>query len=140
MSGLGVLTLSHSRAHEATPGYKRPEDANNEFSFLQLISGLPQVEACVVLLHQSSRLLAFIVTSSLADQAAGSPLTSAQHREDQTGILRTPVEAAGRADGDPSTLVLGQLSLLLPSYSVPDTLVVVPALCQTPHGEKSQSL
>lgn len=98
----------------------------NDFSSLQLISGVPQVEACVVLLHQRSRLLAFVVKSLLADQGADPPLTPVQHQEDQTG----------RADGDLSREVLRQLSLLLPSYSVPDTLVVVPALCQTPHGEK----
>lgn len=92
-----------------------------------------------MLLHQRSRLLAFVVGSSLADQAAVSPLTSAQQREDQTGLPQTPVEATGSADGDLSRLVQKQLSLLLPSHSVPDTLVVVPALCQTPHGEKSES-
>lgn len=83
-----------------------------------------------MLLHQRSRLLAFAVTS---------PLASTQQPEDQTGLQQTAVEAVAGADGDLSRLVLRQLSLLLPSHSVPDTLVVVPALCQTPHGEKSQS-
>lgn len=79
-----------------------------------------------MLLHQRSRLLAFIVASPLV----ASPLASAQQREDQAGLPQT--------DGNLSSLVLRQLSLLLPSHSVPDTLVVVPALCQTPHGEKSR--
>lgn len=108
------------------------------FPFLQLISGLPQVEACVVLLHERSRLLAFVVPSPPADEAAAPPLLSVQQREDQTVLPRTPAEATAGEDGEPSRLVLRQLSLLLPSHSVPDTLVVVPALCQTAHGEKSQ--
>uniref|UniRef100_A0A3Q3JDU7 AMP-dependent synthetase/ligase domain-containing protein n=1 Tax=Monopterus albus TaxID=43700 RepID=A0A3Q3JDU7_MONAL len=32
--------------------------------------------------------------------------------------------------------ILKQLSLLLPSYSVPDTLILIPALSLTPHGER----
>uniref|UniRef100_A0A3Q1ALR7 Carrier domain-containing protein n=1 Tax=Amphiprion ocellaris TaxID=80972 RepID=A0A3Q1ALR7_AMPOC len=32
-------------------------------------------------------------------------------------------------------VILSQLSLLLPPHSVPDTLVLVPALCLTPHGK-----
>uniref|UniRef100_H2UT81 Aminoadipate-semialdehyde dehydrogenase n=1 Tax=Takifugu rubripes TaxID=31033 RepID=H2UT81_TAKRU len=35
-------------------------------------------------------------------------------------------------------LVLNQLSLLLPSYSVPDALLLVPALPLTPHGKQNK--
>lgn len=106
---------------------------------LQLICGLPEVEACTVLLHQRSRLLAFVVLSPLVDRAAASSPASVQRQEDQTGLLRTPAEATGGADGDPGRHeVLRQLSLLLPAHSVPDAMVVVPALSHTPHGEKRQ--
>uniref|UniRef100_A0A3Q4G5B4 Aminoadipate-semialdehyde dehydrogenase n=1 Tax=Neolamprologus brichardi TaxID=32507 RepID=A0A3Q4G5B4_NEOBR len=42
---------------------------------------------------------------------------------------------SGGADGDLKKLILSQLSLLLPAHSVPDTLVLVPALCLTAHGK-----
>lgn len=112
---------------------------------LQLILSLPQVEACAVGLHEGSRLLAFVVTSTSGDQKADSPLTSvqqhaeltpaAEHREDLPSSARRHQEETDGADGDLSRLVLSQLSLLLPPHSVPDTLVPVPALCLTPHGE-----
>lgn len=105
---------------------------------LQLILGLPQVEACAVALFEATRLLAFVVPSTSGDQKEASPLTSAQKHPE-----RTPSASAvshhqgetGGADGDLRRLILNQLSLLLPSHSVPDTLVQVPALCLTPHGE-----
>lgn len=106
---------------------------------LQLISSLPQVEACAVGLHEGFRLLAFVVASTSGDQTAASPLASVQKRVEQTHLpapAKRHQEETGGADGDLSRLILSQLSLLLPSHSVPDTLVVVPALCQTPHGER----
>lgn len=106
---------------------------------LQLMLSLPQVEACAVGLYEGVRLLAFVVTSTFGEQRAASPLTSVQKHVEQTD-LHSPVthhqEEAGGADGDLSRLILSQLSLLLPSHSVPDTLVLVSALCQTPHGER----
>lgn len=104
---------------------------------------LPQVEACAVSLYEGSRLLAFVVTSTSGDQKAASPLPPAQQHAEQTPLAsaecqeddeRHGVETGG-ADGDLSGLILNQLSLLLPSYSVPDTLVLIPALSLTPHGE-----
>uniref|UniRef100_A0A665VA80 Aminoadipate-semialdehyde dehydrogenase n=1 Tax=Echeneis naucrates TaxID=173247 RepID=A0A665VA80_ECHNA len=84
---------------------KRHGKRVNLDSLQQLIVSLPQVEACAVGLHEGSRLLAFVVMSTSADQRA-------LHR-----------------------LIVKQLSVLLPSYSVPDTLVQVPALCLTHHGK-----
>ncbi|XP_075943483.1 beta-alanine-activating enzyme isoform X1 [Anarhichas minor] len=111
---------------------KRHGKRVNLESVQQLICSLPQVEACAVCLHGGFRLLAFVVASTSGDQRAASPLTPAQERAD-------PVPAehrrAGETDGDLSRLVLNRLSLLLPSHSVPDTLVLVPALCLTPHGK-----
>lgn len=50
---------------------------------------------------------------------------------DQTG-LRRPVSDA---DGDLARLILRQLCAMLPSHSVPDVLLMVPALYHTPHGQ-----
>ncbi|XP_061680411.1 beta-alanine-activating enzyme isoform X2 [Syngnathoides biaculeatus] len=75
----------------------------------QLLSSLPEVESCAVCLHEGSRLLAFAATSSPAE--APSP------------------------SSDPSGLLLKRLTPLLPSYAVPDTLVLVPALPLTRHGK-----
>lgn len=97
--------------------------------------------------YEGSRLLAFVVASTSGDQRAASPLTSvqkqaeqtpsasAEHRGDPHPAVSHHQEEAGGADGDLRRLILSQLSRLLPSYSVPDTLVLVPALCLTSHGE-----
>lgn len=109
------------------------------FSLLQLILSLPQVEACAVVLHESSPLLAFVVASTSGDQrpalTSAERSASAEHRGDLLSPVKQRQEEPGGADGDLSRLILNQLSLLLPSYSVPDTLLLVPALCLTPHGE-----
>lgn len=93
--------------------------------FLQLILSLPQVEACAVGLHEGFRLLAFVVPSKNqpVQQQRGQP------------ELPPATEEADGADGDLRRLILNQLSLLLPSHSVPDTLLLIPALLFTPHGE-----
>lgn len=106
----------------------------------QLMLSLPQVEACAVGLHEGSRLLAFVVASASDHQKAASPSLSVHQRAEQTpsslpsSVKHPPEESAG-ADGDLKKLVQSQLSLLLPAHSVPDTLVLVPALCLTAHGE-----
>ncbi|XP_029285860.1 beta-alanine-activating enzyme [Cottoperca gobio] len=124
---------------------KRHGKRVNLDSLQQLTSSLPQVEACAVCLYEASRLLAFVVASTSGDQKAASPLTSAQKHAEQTPSseqredLPPPVKhrqgETGGTDGDLSRLILNQLSLLLPSHSVPDTLLLVPALCLTPHGK-----
>ncbi|XP_061540713.1 beta-alanine-activating enzyme isoform X1 [Phycodurus eques] len=80
----------------------------------QLLSSLPEVESCAACLHEGSRLLAFAVTAAPAgSEDAGPPSSSS----------------------DPSGHLLKRLTPLLPSYAVPDTLVLVPALPLTPHGK-----
>lgn len=44
-------------------------------------------------------------------------------------------EEAGGADGHLARLILRQLCATLPTHSVPDVLLMVPALCHTPHGQ-----
>ncbi|XP_039985544.1 beta-alanine-activating enzyme isoform X2 [Xiphias gladius] len=127
---------------------KRHGKRVNLDSLQHLIMSLPQVEACAVGLYEGSRLLAFVVASTSGDQRAASPLPSVQQHVDkspstfprhQEEDLPSPVklhqEETSGADGDLSRLIVNQLSLLLPSHSVPDTLVLVPALCLTPHGK-----
>ena len=99
---------------------------------LQLIVHLPQVEACAVTLHGNSRLLAFIVAATPAEP------TDAPRLPSEGGRLKRAEEQeeTGGADGDPRQLILNQLSLLLPSHSVPDTLLLVAALPRTAHGER----
>lgn len=98
-------------------------------------------------LHEGSRLLAFVVASTSGGQEAGSPLpstrqsveqipgASAKHWEDLPSSVTQHQEETGIADGDFTSLIRNQLSLQLPSHSVPDTVVLVPALCLTNHGE-----
>lgn len=110
---------------------------------LQLILSLPQVEACAVGLYEGLRLLAYVVASTSGDQKSASPLASveqtpsasAEHREHLPSSVKPHRGATHGADENLSRLILNQLSLLLPSHSIPDTLVLVPALCLTPHGE-----
>lgn len=114
---------------------------------LQLVSSLPEVEACAVGLYEGSRLVAFVVASTSGDQKAASPVPSvrqrvkhipaslAEQREDVSSAVTQHQEDIGTADGDYKSLILNQLSSLLPSYSVPDTVVLIPALCLTHHGE-----
>lgn len=93
---------------------------------LQLILSLPEVEACAVGVCDGSRLLAFVVAPTAGHQMAASTISSVQ--EDHC-----PPQELGWATL--KRLILNQLTLLLPSHSVPDTLLLVPALRQTPHGE-----
>ncbi|XP_054458423.1 beta-alanine-activating enzyme [Anoplopoma fimbria] len=113
---------------------KRHGKRVNLDSVQQLISGLPQVEACAVGLHGATRLLAFVVASTSGDQRSASPPTSAQERAEPAAPAELG-EDLPSPDGGLSRLILNQLSLLLPSHCVPDTLVLVPALSLTPHGK-----
>ncbi|XP_054645265.1 beta-alanine-activating enzyme [Dunckerocampus dactyliophorus] len=83
----------------------------------QLLLSLPEVEACAVCLHEeASRLLAFVVTEVSAGRNQALPPSSG-------------------CRGDPMRRLLEQLTPLLPSYGIPDTVVLVPALPLTPHGK-----
>lgn len=101
--------------------------------FLQLILSLPQVEACAVALHQGLRLLAFVVPSRNhpveRDQRDHPDLPPPLVEEERDGT-----------HGELRKLILDQLSLLLPAYSVPDTLLLIPALLFTPHGDQHTHL
>lgn len=98
------------------PGEEQSADASSPL--LQLIQSLPQVEACAVAPCDGSGLLAFAVASTAGDRSGDR-------------------SAAGRReDGALSRLILRQLSPLLPPHSVPDALLLVPALSLTRHGEQ----
>lgn len=94
--------------------------------FLQLILSLPQVEACAVALHRGLRLLAFVVPSR------NHPVERDQR--EHPGLPPPTEEEEEETDGELRRLILDQLSLLLPAHSVPDTLLLIPALLFTPHG------
>ncbi|XP_068175474.1 beta-alanine-activating enzyme isoform X2 [Antennarius striatus] len=120
---------------------KRHGKRVNLDSLQQLILSLPMVEACAVGLYGGLRLLSFVVVSACDDQRPASPLTSTREHVEQpiTGEqqedLSPSVNEMSGTDRDLSKLLRSQLSLRLPSYSVPDTLLVVPDLCMTPHGK-----
>lgn len=99
--------------------------------FLQLILSLPQVEACAVSLHQGLRLLAFVVPSRNHPAERDHPDLPPPTEEEET-------ERDG-THGELRRLILDQLSLLLPAHSVPDTLLLIPALLFTPHGDRHTS-
>ncbi|KAM8890113.1 beta-alanine-activating enzyme [Synchiropus picturatus] len=87
----------------------------------QAIVGLPAVEACAVCLHDGLRLVAFVVTST----SGGHTLAMSVERPDEMDVA----EARERRH------ILEQLSARLPSYCVPDSLVLVSALPLTSHGK-----
>ncbi|KAM9385290.1 beta-alanine-activating enzyme [Pholidichthys leucotaenia] len=111
----------------------------------QLLLSLPQVESCAVGLYGGTRLLAFVVASTSGDQKAASisaeqceeqsPSAFSEHLEERPSSVRPPLEESGGADGEVRRLIQEQLSVLLPAHSVPDTLLLVPALCLTAHGK-----
>ncbi|XP_061593066.1 beta-alanine-activating enzyme [Cololabis saira] len=129
---------------------KRNGKRVNLDSLQQLMLSLPQVEACAVGVHGGFRLLAFVVASAAPEQMAGSALSpvqqqaqenvsaSAEHQQNPASSVKhhpEDQEDPGATDGDLKRLILSQLSLLLPSHGLPDTLVLVPALCLTSHGK-----
>ncbi|XP_030583289.1 beta-alanine-activating enzyme isoform X2 [Archocentrus centrarchus] len=128
---------------------KRNGKRVNLDSLQQLMLSLPQVEACAVCLHKGFRLLAFAVASTSGHQKAASTSLSVRQRAEQIpssfafgeraenlpSSVKHPLDESAGADGDLKKLVLSRLSLLLPAHSVPDTLVLVPALCLTAHGK-----
>ncbi|XP_047443022.1 beta-alanine-activating enzyme isoform X2 [Mugil cephalus] len=101
----------------------------------QLVLSLPEVEGCAVGLHEGLRLLAFVVASPPGGHIADSASSSARVREALPSSVKPRPEETAGAEGDLKGLILRRLSVLLPSHSVPDTLVLVPALCLTPHGK-----
>ncbi|XP_029952954.1 beta-alanine-activating enzyme isoform X2 [Salarias fasciatus] len=97
----------------------------------QVMLSLPQVESCAVALHRGFRLIAFVVAA---------PISSRQQRAeaDQENLPssgRHHLEEAGAAEDHLKEVMVRQLSALLPSHSVPDVLLLVPALSLNPHGK-----
>lgn len=114
----------------------------------QVLMNLPQVEACAVGLYKGSWLVAFVVASSTyGDQKAALSFQSAQHQANQ----RPSTSIEDKVDLNPSNLhqqdklstsirdlqraIYCSLAQLLPSASIPDKLVWVPALPLTSHGK-----
>ncbi|XP_071371684.1 beta-alanine-activating enzyme [Centroberyx affinis] len=125
---------------------KRHGQRVNLDTLQQVVMSLPQVESCAVGLYEGFRLVAFVVASTSGDQQAASPFPSVQQHVGQSPSASADCqedfsssishdEESGATGGDLSRAVLTQLSLLLPSYSIPDTLVLVPALSLSAHGK-----
>ncbi|CAN9498933.1 unnamed protein product [Ophioblennius macclurei] len=112
----------------------------------QAMLGLPQVESCAVALHRGFRLIGFVVASAFEQENAASIFPTEQRAETDHPALAGPLEnvpssgkhhleeAAGEGV-DVKKLIVRQLSALLPSHSVPDVLLLVPALSLNPHGK-----
>ncbi|XP_055779011.1 beta-alanine-activating enzyme isoform X1 [Salvelinus fontinalis] len=97
----------------------------------QVVMSLPQVEACAVGLYEGSRLVTFVVACSISGEQKATHTSSpveqqVEHREETAPSTRGLQKA-----------ILHRLSQLLPSHSVPDTLVLVPALPLSSHGKVS---
>ncbi|XP_017311545.1 beta-alanine-activating enzyme isoform X3 [Ictalurus punctatus] len=89
----------------------------------QAMESLPQVEGGVVGLHKSSRLVAFVVPK-IDTRTVSSEHSSTKDSEDsQVSSRALEME------------VLQGLSQLVPSHSIPDTVLLVPALPLTNHGK-----
>lgn len=83
-------------------------------------------------LCDGSGLLAFVVPPAAGQQMAAPPMSSGQQ-----DLLHWSPEDPGQADL--RRLILKQLLVLLPPHSLPDRVVLVPALCLTPHGENPET-
>ncbi|KAJ3598949.1 hypothetical protein NHX12_032912 [Muraenolepis orangiensis] len=108
----------------------------------QVMMSLPEVDQCVVGLSQGSRLVAFVVASPSVHWVA--PLSSVPRdgEGDRVPSSADPSEDGGVGEDPDRVLqraVLRQLSPLVPSASVPDSLVLVPALPLTAHGKVDMS-
>lgn len=96
---------------------------------LQVVMSLPQVEACAVGLYEGSRLVAFVVACSTSgEQKATHSSSPVEHQVEHLEETAPSTRGLQKA-------ILHRLSQVLPSHSVPDTLVLVPALPLSSHGE-----
>ncbi|CDQ73962.1 unnamed protein product [Oncorhynchus mykiss] len=97
----------------------------------QVVMSLPQVEACAVGLYEGSRLVAFVVACSTSGEQktthSSSPVEHQVEHLEETAPSTRGLQKA----------ILHRLSQVLPSHSVPDTLVLVPALPLSSHGKVS---
>ncbi|XP_056132799.1 beta-alanine-activating enzyme [Lampris incognitus] len=129
---------------------KRHGQRVNLDNLQQVIMSLPEVESCAVGLYEGSWLVAFVVATTSGDQKATfmfpsvhqhknqSPPASADNQEDLTSSIGHHEERY-TSNNDPQKAILHHLNLLVPGYSVPDTLVLVPALPLSSHGKVDAS-
>uniref|UniRef100_A0A8C7MBT9 Aminoadipate-semialdehyde dehydrogenase n=2 Tax=Oncorhynchus kisutch TaxID=8019 RepID=A0A8C7MBT9_ONCKI len=97
----------------------------------QVVMSLPQVEACAVGLYEGSRLVAFVVACSTSgEQKATHSSSPVEHQVEHLEETAPSTRGLQKA-------ILHRLSQVLPSHSVPDTLVLVPALPLSSHGKVS---
>ncbi|XP_058235150.1 beta-alanine-activating enzyme isoform X2 [Hemibagrus wyckioides] len=98
----------------------------------QAMESLPQVEAGVVGLHKSSRLVAFVVpkiyTRTLSSEHSSN---QEQHMHSSTNNTENSHVSSRAVEME----VLKGLSQLVPSHSIPDSLLLIPALPLTNHGK-----
>ncbi|XP_060773478.1 beta-alanine-activating enzyme isoform X2 [Neoarius graeffei] len=98
----------------------------------QAMESLPQVEAGVVGLHKSSRLVAFVVpkiyTRTLSSEDNGNQEQHVRNSTKDSEDFRVSSRALEME-------VLQGLSQLVPNHSIPDTVLLVPALPLTNHGK-----
>ncbi|XP_036376699.1 beta-alanine-activating enzyme [Megalops cyprinoides] len=92
----------------------------------QTLECLPQVEACAVSLYEGQRLLAFVVPAPSTRDLQRDP-NSSDPAPSYSDIAHPPRSL--------QTEILGRLSQLLPSHSIPDTILLVLALPLSSHGK-----
>lgn len=115
----------------------------------QVVMSLNQVQSCGVGLYEGSCLVAFIVPST-SEEPKGTPtLPSARHHFDPSPSASSDDMGSSKpyhtdhhennctSNRGLQRAIIQRLSKLLPSYNMPDTLVLVPALPLTSHGKVS---
>uniref|UniRef100_A0A3B1KH26 Aminoadipate-semialdehyde dehydrogenase n=1 Tax=Astyanax mexicanus TaxID=7994 RepID=A0A3B1KH26_ASTMX len=114
---------------------KRHGQRVNLDALQQIAESLPQVDSCVMGLHEGSRLVGFVVPTSLPKNSN----QQEQHNSRSTGGSTTVHNELSEDTSSASTSlekeVLQRLSQLLPSHSVPDTVLLVAVLPLTNHGK-----
>lgn len=99
------------------------------------MESLPQIEAGVVGLHESNRLVAFVVPTIQT--------RTSNHSGNQVKNVRSFTPDSEDSHGSSRALemeVLQGLSQLVPKHSIPDTVLLVHALPLTSHGTVCFSL
>lgn len=91
------------------------------------MESLPQVEAGVVGLHESGRLVAFVVPQI--------DTKTLEHRGNQEEHVFSSTKDPHVSSRALEKEVLQGLSQLVPKHSVPDSILMVPALPLTNHGK-----
>ncbi|XP_066532812.1 beta-alanine-activating enzyme [Hoplias malabaricus] len=106
----------------------------------QAAESLPHVGACVVGLHEGSRLVAFVVPTTYKQTIFSS---KSRDQQEQPGSSSTGVPTNVHKEVFDSSFssrslekeILQGLSQLFPSHSIPDAVFLVPALPLTNHGK-----